>query len=907
MSAAILTDESSTGLCDYDAAATLLSRLCPDFIKDNPDIDLGSPESFACLLYRDPDLFEYVKKAGSLRKLDIIWTLCTELALPETLVWPPDPNTVPPLLDRIGPKMLDLVAEKGQKLVWTLDPSYPDTAPDIRRFDFQSLLEEESVPSMLFYELGGFQYVPNLINASATGKTRLLYEGLCQHWGLYLTAHADAGEARALQATLGPRLYYERDVVKYLPRKSALGFSAVLAKNREIAHRRFSAVLLVHLLIFREFLMAVHSQDETVIEDQKRRWLLVQLHSQLLVDSSDDTHEVLFRAVEREPPRFIEEQITKVLDAIHPLLPQSIKSDGFFIAIDEANYAVRALWYSDDEDTEVYPPLEDIIRIWTQRLSSKDIPVTFVVAGTEIPQRYFPASSPEWSSWRWTSDTGSFDDSEIQKRYILPFLPAGYSETPHGLALLNRARDWCRPRHDKLQHPHGVLDQYIKGLTEYDALDSKEYVVEEGPCTTMPFFSRLGRLAEEHPLVRSTTHEVIMHYIITGQHPPCFDISKVDIVTSAVGEFKDTNMEVISLDQPGPTIAVAIWLSKTIYSQDNPRSLTSFDIFCDYFGNHWPNGDTYASASYLALYFAHVYKDQGDSTTSEIFSVLDDPGWLLVGDPQPTQLVILQKNEDNMVKEMVIGASALQPDAPPLGYRASNAEDVLAWLRHERSGAFCICPPDCEAELIFVLRRRGKYMWIMLRLVGRGSRTPVHADELHPELDKLLVGNVFSASEVSLPEGDKSLSRRLTDAFMDLPNPLAPAGELSMLRVVANFSQQSVLESKKFEESPVAVLNNSTFQDVTESIPGQDLIQTLVKSMHGKRASRYPDNLFKKVNPRTTPRKRKSADIDVPTVSERRRPPSRAAKTKALKAVGESPQAERTASSVPQKRSKKKA
>ncbi|KAG6815940.1 hypothetical protein H0H87_010073 [Tephrocybe sp. NHM501043] len=449
-----------------------------------------------------------------------------------------------------------------------------------------------------------------------------------------------------LKETPGDRFYWERDVVKLLPRKYALGFAPVLAKNREIA-------------------------QSTILRC-------------------------------------------------------------------------------------ISPPLKDIIRIWSERLLSKDVPVTFVVAGTEIPQRYFPASSSEWSSWRWTLDTGSFDDPELQKRYILPFFPAGYSETPHGHALLNCARDWCRPRHrltatfvimlleDKLQHPHGVLDRYINGLTGYNALDSKEYVVKEGP--------------------------------------------KVDIVTSAVGEFKDMNMEVIPLDQPGPTVAVAIWLSKEIDYRDNPRSLTSFDIFRDYFGNHWPNGNTYASASYLALYFAHSYKDQGNSTMAEIFSKIDDPEWLLVDDPLTTQLVILQKDEDNVIEEMVVVTPVLHPDAPPLGYRASNAEDVLAWLRHERSGAFCICPSDCEAELKFVLRRPSKYMWIMLHPVGRGSKTPVDADELHSELKRLLVENSFPVSDVILPEDEKSLSQRLMYAFMDLPNTLSPAGELSMLHVVENFN-----------------------------------------------------------------------------------------------------------------------
>ncbi|KAG6855576.1 hypothetical protein H0H87_000774, partial [Tephrocybe sp. NHM501043] len=76
-----------------------------------------------------------------------------------------------------------------------------------------------------------------------------------------------------------------------------------------------------------------------------------------------------------------------------------------------------------------------------------------------------------------------------------------------------------------------------------------------------------------------------------------------------------------------------------------------------------------------------------------------DPGWLLADDFQSTQLVILQKNKDNVIEEIVVSTPTLHPDAPPLGYQASNAEEVLAWLWQERSGAFGICPPNCEVKV----------------------------------------------------------------------------------------------------------------------------------------------------------------------------------------------------------------
>ncbi|KAG6843604.1 hypothetical protein H0H87_002670 [Tephrocybe sp. NHM501043] len=164
-------------------------------------------------------------------------------------------------------------------------------------------------------------------------------------------------------------------------------------------------------------------------------------------------------------------------------------------------------------------------------------------------------------------------------------------------------------------------------------------------------------------------------------------------------------------------------------------------------------------------------------------------------------------------------------------------------------------------------------------------------------------------------------------------------------RVVANFSQQSILDLKKIKESLVAILNNLTLHNVTESIPSGYLIQTLVKSMHGKRAPRYPDNSFflitslppkptdvvatglehhmgasdevaelsqlpeaKDATPGPTLKQRKSSNIDAPIASsERRCTPSRAAKAKALKVAAKHSQSERTASPVAQKRSKKKA
>ncbi|KAG6883463.1 hypothetical protein C0992_008680, partial [Termitomyces sp. T32_za158] len=496
---------------------------CPASVKDDPELGLDSPESFACLLHRNLDFFESVQDARTPQKLSEVWQICVELARP--LQFDPilsQPEEIPLILDRIAPKMLDLVSGKGDTPLWTLDQSFSDNMPDTRKLDLESLLEEEESPLMLFYELGSFendQYLNErvvklfhmgqntfLVNASATGKTRLLFEGLCQHWGLYITAHSDAGEARALELTLSGRLYREKNLVKYLPRSSSLGFETILAENREIVSRRLSAVLLAHLYIFRAFLTTAHKQVSTDDRIHKRRWLLAQIHSSLL--DIEDPHEKLLCAFEWESLAFIDKQLELVLTDIKGLLPESAVTDGLFIAIDEANVAIREVWYSEHGDTGPYPALEDIIRTWRVRLASLEVPITFIVAGTNIPQEYFPSTSREWSSWKWSSDTGGFDNPETQKKYILPFLPPSFRESARGQALLGRIWDWSSYivmlLEDKLKHPHGTLDQWIEGVTGYIVSDAAEHIAEEGLCTTLPFFSNIGVLVKGRDLFASS-------------------------------------------------------------------------------------------------------------------------------------------------------------------------------------------------------------------------------------------------------------------------------------------------------------------------------------------------------------------------------------------------------------------
>lgn len=317
-------------------------------------------------------------------------------------------------------------------------------------------------------------------------------------------------------------------------------------------------------------------------------------------------------------------------------------------------------------------------------------------------------------------------------------------------------------------------------------------------------------------------------------------------------------MQVISVNQPGPLVAAAMWLSDDRSWGEDPRSLTSFRDFCSYFHDCWPDGDTYTATSYITLYLGYAFTH--NRMLNEVFTIPATPTWL-VDTSQSANIVILQKDQKGMIRELVLEPKALLPDALPLGFVASTTEDVLAWLNHEHFGAFCLCPSDCGAELIFVLKLDNKYVWVLLRTIGRGAQTLSEIDFNH-EFEKLTEKGLFSnvvcirflISQCLLIDSVKNsepLLSRLADAFNSLPNLSSVCGGPQVLRVWASFPSELDLSrdvAQRLDATPVATLNVKMFQSVTESFVRKDLIENLLSSMQDRR-SQYTDEMFNSLNP----------------------------------------------------------
>jgi hypothetical protein len=277
------------------------------------------------------------------------------------------------------------------------------------------------------------------VNSSGTGKTRLLYEGLCKHWGLFFTAVVDSyglGSTDVFGAVDDLRL-------SGLPTPALIGDAAVYnseasLKNQRIAHRAFGKTLLARLLVFKLF---VESMARGEIEEiHKTRWFLAQIQPFLFGWNYGNLVAELSWSAASDS--LIADCISQCLEDITAVFSRKSKDPHFFVVLDEANAMAQSLVHAFRDSHGPHPVLKEVLETWDSHLRNK--PFTIIAAGTDIPRKYF--KEEEWNQWQWISSTGAFSNIEDQQRYILKFLPQDLVDSPSGQHLLHRMWVWLRGR-----------------------------------------------------------------------------------------------------------------------------------------------------------------------------------------------------------------------------------------------------------------------------------------------------------------------------------------------------------------------------------------------------------------------------------------------------------------------------
>lgn len=301
------------------------------------------------------------------------------------------------------------------------------------------------------------------VNTAGSGKTRLVFEGLCHHWGLYFTCLPDTSELGAADV----HFIIDQALEQTTGFQSNLSLSPdpkeALKENRNIAGARFNEVMLARLLILEAFIDVMKERGEDLQSPEMRKvWLLLQIFPSTLALKStfmDVFSDLALRLAHACVPTSVRSKIRTLLTSCRQeLYPDHEFTPPLFCVIDEAQHAA-------DEHKSAFrnksggmgkkrrPVLREIVAAWNEpnEFIKPLHALRFIVTGTGINKTVVTevVSSATGKTGRFDeiTDTGAFDTQAIQDEYLRRYLPRSYADSDEGKEFLARAWYWLRGRY----------------------------------------------------------------------------------------------------------------------------------------------------------------------------------------------------------------------------------------------------------------------------------------------------------------------------------------------------------------------------------------------------------------------------------------------------------------------------
>ena len=279
-----------------------------------------------------------------------------------------------------------------------------------------------------------------LCNTSGSGKTRLLLEGLCLNWGLYFTAETqpEGVGSEDLEFVLRSLHDFSR-----LIKLTDTNVDTAVAENRAVTTRRFLILLYVRLLIFRVFLERASATPSGIVDEHKRRWLLIQLAPVTLLGT--DIFHSLTVSLLAASPLYLMQGVESELAKVRKFLLRS----ELFCVLDEAQAPTNMFsdcFFSEATPATPRPILRQLITCWEKILPN------FIISGTGISmegiETVFASAVAKVASLgsRTITDTGAFNDAKSQRAYLKRYLPEKYLDTEAGKVVASRVRFWLHGR-----------------------------------------------------------------------------------------------------------------------------------------------------------------------------------------------------------------------------------------------------------------------------------------------------------------------------------------------------------------------------------------------------------------------------------------------------------------------------
>ena len=290
-----------------------------------------------------------------------------------------------------------------------------------------------------------------LINTVGSGKSRILLEGLCRHWGFYFVAARSSIVGSSDFFTTFSTIDAARD---YRQARNLKGIDP-LAFSQNTTERRLLQLLLARLLLFNLFIeVAKCSRAGLQQKEHRRLWTLLQVHPNIIKghfygDIFADLTERLRHTSDDNLRDLVKEAHTKLCG----LLGASNGDLTLFNVLDEVQEALILYMgdYQSNDQTTLRPLLQEIYRVWSISLGPK---FPLILSGTGINYQVIDdilgSSHVKARPYARLHDIGGFDDPHSQAAYIQQYFPPTLFQSPAWKAFLSRVWAWLRGRYQAL-------------------------------------------------------------------------------------------------------------------------------------------------------------------------------------------------------------------------------------------------------------------------------------------------------------------------------------------------------------------------------------------------------------------------------------------------------------------------
>ncbi|KAL1743187.1 hypothetical protein HDZ31DRAFT_41468 [Schizophyllum fasciatum] len=585
-----------------------------------------------------------------------------------------------------------------------------------------------------------------LVNASGSGKTRLIYEGLCHRWGFYIPCALDRNYLGSLDMSncLDEGISRKRGFQRRAP-----WTEWDMQYNRTLAHETFTCILLSRLVVFKTFLEVLSGMNSPRGCVQ---WLLLQILTLRLAHG--DIFDCVTTILLRFSPAYINAMVADILLDIKAKLGRT----DIYCVLDDCQRANDLYRGAYGEGTTT---LGELARCW-----EKYEGINLVFSGTKVD--LLPLQDHGHDLYKLYSPSATFPSADAQRAYILRYLPPSLADTGTTEELTKRAWLWLRGRY------------VFSSISQRKASSEKCVDIASRLPTGLP--APLTALKKLKPasakIVRNlwsfdcasiggdiqtwlAVQSALFKLMLTGRDCVRFEETCPPLVAHGVAPFIDTGGKEVLVHEP----VAALSLGRAVF----PESDVGLGFFPDARMSSLREQPTHRTY-YLAFAVALVQALRAEQySLSELFDFPDiAPDWA----QEPVELVRITRGTGGRKSR----ATTFEPSFSNIRRADSWATDTPEWLLHDTSTPFCMASSFSQADLLFVMRlASGRCLNVALAALLNNEHLSATPEDVQAKLSQLAPDNIFRVRRHGMPDA----------RFGDLPHNVHEAGDPPLLRLVA--------------------------------------------------------------------------------------------------------------------------